>query len=464
MLPSLDAFQDMWNTARFLCRPTGYSKVSPSMNHLPSREFLLRATQSTALTFVLAMVLSGCGVPTSEAEAQEPASERLYHLDYVVRPDHAARGAHVELTVKQPGHWLREIDMPLRDGQISGVSGDGTVSTEGDRAVWSIPERGGRLRWFALIENKRNDDSYDAYIERDWAVFRGMDVIPSARTKALPRAESRTRLAFDLPRGWSSATPYYGRHDVYEINNRDRRFDTPTGWMVLGDIGVRNERIGHVLAKVAGPTGHSIRRLDMLALMRWNLPELLRVLPDFPERLTFISAGDPMWRGALSGPNSFYVHADRPLISENATSTMLHETVHVGLGLTAEAGADWIVEGFAEYYSLEMLRRSGTIGEQRYRRAHAALQAWGRDVKELCTHRSSGSNTARAVTILSEVAGEVSKRSGGKSHIDDVLRALASHEGKITVEKFRKIVADIAGEPVEALKTGKLPGCQGTPP
>ena len=435
------------------------------MNQLPSRgRLLLRSAQSTVLAFGLAIVLPACSVSTSEAEAQEPASERLYRLDYVVRPDYAAKGAHVELTVKQPGHWLREIDMPLRDSRISGVKGDGNVSTEGDRAVWSIPERGGKLRWFALIDNKRSDDGYDAYIERDWALFRGMDVIPSARTKALRGAESRTRLAFDLPDGWSSATPYYGRDDVYEIDNPDRSFDTPTGWMVLGDIGVRNDTIGHVRAKVAGPTGHSIRRLDMLALMRWNLPELLRVLPDFPERLTFISAGDPMWRGALSAPNSFYVHADRPLISENATSTVLHETVHVGLGLTAEAGADWIVEGLAEYYSLEMLRRSGTIGEQRYRRAHAALQAWGGDVEELCTRRSSGSNTARAVTILSEVAGEVSKLSGGKSSIDDVLRALASHDGKITVEQFREMVADIAGEPVEALKTAKLPGCQRTPP
>lgn len=429
------------------------------MKSLPSMVTRPRVIPATALAFGLAMVLSACSVSTSEAEAQEPASKRLYHLVYVVKPDYAAKGAHVELTVKQPGHWLREIDMPLRDGQISGVSGDGDVLTEGERVVWSIPERGGRLRWFALIDNKRDEASYDAYIERDWALFRGMDVIPSARTKALAGAESRTRLEFDLPDGWSSATPYYGRNDAYEIDNPERSFDTPTGWIVLGDIGVRNETIGNVLTKVAGPTGHSIRRMDMLALMRWNLPELLRVLPDFPERLTFVSAGDPMWRGALSAPNSFFVHADRPLISENATSTMLHETVHVGLRLTAEAGADWIVEGLAEYYSLEMLRRSGTIGEERYRLAHARLRSWGRDIEELCTHRSSGSNTARAVTIISEVAGEIGRLSGGESSIDDVLRALASYKEKITVEKFRELVANIAGEPVEALKAKNLPGC-----
>ena len=42
-------------------------------------------------------------------------------------------------------------------------------------------------------------------------------------------------------------------------------------------------------------------------------------------RLLIVSAGDPMWRGGLSGPSSMFLHSDRPLISENRTSTLLHE-------------------------------------------------------------------------------------------------------------------------------------------
>jgi hypothetical protein len=193
--------------------------------------------------------------------------------------------------------------------------------------------------------------------------------------------------------------------------------------------------------------------------MRWTLPELLRLLPDFPDRLTIISAGEPMWRGALSAPDSIYVHADRPLLSENATSTLLHETMHVGLGLTAAPGADWIVEGLAEYYSLEVLRRTGTISEKRYRDAHEALDEWGRKVGNLCRRRSSGSNTARAVTILAKANGEIRKASRGKADMDDVLRVLASHDEKVTVEQFRDIVSGIAGEAVDALNPRKLPGC-----
>jgi predicted metalloprotease with PDZ domain len=138
---------------------------------------------------------------------------------------------------------------------------------------------------------------------------------------------------------------------------------------------------------------------------------------------------------------------------------MLHETVHVGLRLVAESGADWIVEGLAEYYGLEMLRRSGTISNERYRTAHATLQSWGRGTRELCAERSSGSNTARAVGILAATNAEIRKATDEEASLDDVLRVLASHKGKITVERFRDIVADIAGQPVDVLKPGKLPGC-----
>ncbi|MGH8165990.1 MAG: hypothetical protein ACREQ1_02055 [Woeseiaceae bacterium] len=430
------------------------------MNCSPVQGIRRRAPYgANLLVITFSTLLSACNAPAFDAQATESPEDRVYRMDYRVTPDPERKGARVELTVTQRSDFLREVDMPLRDGQISDVSGDGEVSVEDDRVVWTLPERGGSLRWFARINNLRADDEYDAYIDEDWALFRGEDIIPSASTRALARAASETTLTFDLPRDWSSVTPYFGLNDSYEIVNPERDFDTPTGWIVLGDIGVRFETIGHVRTKVAGPTGHAVRRMDMLALLRWTLPELLRLLPDFPKRLTFVSAGAPMWRGALSAPQSAFVHADRPLISENSTSTMLHETLHIGLGLSAESGADWIVEGFAEYYGLEMLRRSGTISNDRYRTAHRDLESWGREVDDLCTRRSNGSDTARAVTILVELNGEIEKATDGEADLDDVLRELAGYDEEITVEGFREIVAEIADGPMDALDANNLPGC-----
>jgi hypothetical protein len=412
-----------------------------------------------ALVALQLVALPACGVPASDAAANEGSAELIYSIDYHVTPDPGARGAHVVMAVNQPGDYLREVDMPLRGGEISDVKGEGNLSLRDDRVVWNPPAAGGSLQWFATIDNRRNGDTYDAYIADDWALFRGEDIIPSANTRTLQGATSRTSLSFNLPAGWSSVTQYFGRQNTYAIDNPHRRFDTPTGWIVLGRIGVRRETIANVVTRVAGPTGHSIRRMDILALLRWTLPEVLLLLPEFPERLTFVSAGAPMWRGALSAPQSVYVHADRPLISENGTSTILHETIHVGLGLTAAQGADWIVEGFAEYYSLEVLLRSGTISNERYKSAHAGLASWGREARELCTPRSSGSNTARAVALLADLNGEIRKASGGEANLDDVLFELGRYEKKITVEGFREIVEGIAGKPVDTLRPKNLPGC-----
>jgi len=72
----------------------------------------------------------------------------------------------------------------------------------------------------------------------------------------------------------------------------------------MGKLGVRRERVAGVRVAIAGPEDQQIRRLDMLALLNWTLPELARIVPELPPRLTVVSAGEPMWRGGLSGPQS----------------------------------------------------------------------------------------------------------------------------------------------------------------
>lgn len=391
--------------------------------------------------------------------ADSRSQERSYSVEYRVKPDPGAGGADVWLTLEQTGHYLRELDMSLRNGQIDRIRGDGEINLQDGRLIWKPPADGGTIRWFAALNHRRAGDTYDAYITGNWALFRGEDIIPPAATRTLKGATSKTTLRFELPANWSSVTPWFGRDDRYEIDKRQRRFDTPTGWMVLGNLGVRNETIGHVHTKVAAPVGHSVRRMDMLAFMYWTLPEILQLLPEFPDRLTFVSAGAPMWRGALSAPQSVYVHADRPLISENGTSTLLHETMHVGLGLAAAEGADWIVEGLAEYYALEILRRSGTISRKRYQDAHAGLADWGKKSKKLCSRQSSGSTTARAVGVLKAVNAEIGKESNGLSSLDDVLRALVKFEGRISLDEFRTLVEELTGRSVASLQAKNLPGC-----
>jgi hypothetical protein len=191
--------------------------------------------------------------------------------------------------------------------------------------------------------------------------------------------------------------------------------------------------------------------MDMLAFLRWTLPTVQTLFPHFPPRLLVVSAGDPMWRGALSAPASLFVHADRPMISENATSTLVHELVHVSMRAQSGPGADWIVEGLAEYYSLEILRRSGAISDKRFAKAHAALAAWGKDSAPLDSARSSGAITARAVGVLRAIDEEIRHASGGRGSLDDVVRQLADEGKPVTLARFRELATSAAGAPLHSI-------------
>lgn len=435
------------------------------MNRIPVTRTRRRASgrfpRTAARLFALGLLsAAGCSFVTSPTASADDDEDRLeYRLRFTVTPEPAHKGAVVTAVLGQPRYLLREMSMRMPSDRFRDVAGDGELTRDGERVTWLPPEDGGTLSWFVRLEHRRMDDAYDAWIEDDWALFRATDVIPPARTRTLKGAVSNTSLAFALPKGWSSVTQYFGRGDSYDVENPERRYARPTGWILLGDIGTRIERIAGVRVKVTGPTGQSVRRLDMMALMHWTLPHVTRLLPDFPKRLTIFSAAAPMWRGGLSGPRSLFIHADLPLITENATSTLLHEIMHVVAGMEAAEGADWIVEGLAEYYGMELLRRSRTISNDRFRDAVADIREWGKEAESLCDGPSRGAMTARAVAVMTDLDAEIRDGSGGHHGLDDVLRELVAHDGGISVAVLREIAARIHGSRPKALSSRQLPGC-----
>ena len=407
----------------------------------------------------LALLVSDTAI-AAESNSPPSANERTYVVDYRITPDVSRSGAYVELKLAQNRRLLRELSMPNNPEVISDIEGDGDLAIDDERIRWRPEDEGGRLSWFAKVNHLRNGDGYDAFVGDEWALFRAEDVIPPTATRALSRSSSKTRLTFNLPNGWTAVSEYFQRSGVHDVSIPDRRFDKPRGWIVLGHLGVRNETIAGVRVVVAAPVGHSVRRMDVLAMFNWTIPDLLRLLPRFPKRLTVVSAGEPMWRGALSAPRSFYVHVDRPLISENGTSTFMHEAVHIGLGVDAVEGADWIVEGLAEYYGLEILRRSGTISEKRYRSARSRMANWGEKAQSLCADPSTGEVTARAVSLLAELNDEIRKNSDRQFDLDDVVQRIANFPDKISRQKLFDVTKDLTGSDSEVLSDKSLNNCE----
>jgi predicted metalloprotease with PDZ domain len=196
--------------------------------------------------------------------------------------------------------------------------------------------------------------------------------------------------------------------------------------------------------------------MDVLAMLKWNLPRIRKVTPDMPDRLLVVSADDPMWRGGLSGPRSLFLHTDRPMISENGTSTLVHEMMHVANRLEAQQGADWIVEGLAEYYSLKIMWRSGTISDQRYERAFRSLERRGQEADRLDVDISRGPVTARAVGIMRKLDHEIYKRSRHEKSLDDVMLLLMKSGQKVSLQLLRRAAAECIGAPAEALGDDRL--------
>jgi hypothetical protein len=308
-----------------------------------------------------------------------------------------------------------------------------------------------------VVDNERNEEQYDSRMTGDWTIFRGDRMVPRVAVTAPSRLQARTTLEFVMPNGWTAASAYPTTSpEMMSIDDPDRRFDRPAGWMLLGKLGKRSEIIAGVQTIVAAPVGDNARRQDVLAFLNWNLPPLLAVFPSFPKRLLVTTAGDPMWRGGLSGPASIFVHADRPLISENRTSTWLHEIVHVAMGLRGDEESDWIVEGFAEYYSLETLRRSGGIGKQRHEEALQDLRKRAERAPSLFAKRSSGAITARAVIALKTVDDEIRRLTASKHSLDDVARELAASRGEVSLTRLQAVASQFAGRPVASLERSAL--------
>lgn len=402
-------------------------------------------------------LLGGCNVPVTESiNSGDPLA---YSVLYSVSITRGSDEADVSMRVRQDRALLREVRFPSNPA-ISNLRIDGKDVAMADEIVWQPPATGGTLQWTAKLAHQRGKSHFDALLTDDWGVFRAEDLIPRAATRVMQGAFSKTAMEFDLPDSWSVITAYAESDNRYVVNKEDRNFDQPSGWIAVGSLGIRRENVAGVSVAVAAPTGQGVRRMDILALLNWTLPELARVVGALPPRLTIISASDPMWRGGLSGPYSLYIHADRPLISENATSTLLHEVMHSILRQTAAPGYDWIVEGFAEYYSLQLLRRSGTISEQRYRKAIADQREWAESADTLCRKASKAATTALAVTVMQEVDDELRKHSSGEASLDDVLQALQSERDKISLDILQQTVAQLAGQPSAVLQLDKLPGCR----
>lgn len=382
----------------------------------------------------------------SAASAAAADLDRPYDVEYHARflPEEGYVAARIR--VEQSRHRLIELDFNAPKARYGDFEGDGELRRDGDRLIWQVPDDGGEISYRMKVDHLR-DDAHDARMTDDWVIARLDDVFPPVSVRSRVRSYARTRLYLQGPADWSFETRYGPvDEDGVTVDTDGRRFDRPLGWMAAGELGIRRSRIAGRRVTIAGPRDQSFRRMDLLTFLHWTLPELTAIAPTFPQRLLIVGSSQDMWRGGLSGPGSLYVHPDRPLVSGNATSTLLHELVHVATEEPPERGADWVAEGLAEYYSLVILLRTGGISGRRFQRSLDWLEDWAREEGGHLADPSTGADTARAVLLFRDLDLEL--REAGES-LDTVAAELLS--GRLSVKRLAALMEDALGGPSHVL-------------
>ncbi|MBK5355367.1 hypothetical protein JFU37_23055 [Pseudomonas sp. TH41] len=407
---------------------------------------------AVGLRLALVVGLLGLSLPVWAAKKVD--------LDYHVRLLPQSDQAEVRLTLAQ-GSAVRSLDFDLGDGShYSDFKADGQwqlAPGQQVRGVWRPSADKASLTYRVRISHGRKSGSFDTRMTPTWALMRGDDLVPAAKLDQQDGIELVSRLEFELPSGWKSvetAWPRIGKNK-FRIDNVSRLFDRPTGWMLAGHLGTRRTRLGETEVTVASPQGQGMRRMDVLTLLTFVWPQVQAVFPRHPTKLLIVGANDPMWRGSLAAHESIYLNTRLPLVSESGTSALLRELAQVFGRINDKQHSDWISEGFAEYYAIELVRRAGGMSDERYASLQHTLAKHSQQVTTLRGEQISPAQLSKAVLLLQELDREIRLKTRNKRSLDDVLRG-AMHLESVDTKAFIQLSESVIGESSRVLDTELL--------
>lgn len=384
-------------------------------------------------------------------------SAKKVDLDYHVKLLPQSDQAEVRVSLSQ-GSAVRSLNFDLgHDGDYSDFKADGRWSITEHRGLWQPSANKASLTYRVRLTHARKPGTYEARMTPSWALFRGEDLVPTARLDQQDGVELVSRLVFELPAGWKSVETVWPRigKNKFRIDNVSRLFDRPTGWMLAGTLGSRRVRLGETEVSVASPKGQAMRRMDVLTLLTFVWPQVEAAFPRRPAKLLVVGASDPMRRGALAARDSIYLNSRTSLVGENGISPLIREVVQAIGCFNDHDASDWVSEGLGEYYAIELLRRAGGITDERYEAIQARLAKEGKDVTSLRGEQVSGATVARAVVVLQELDREIRVKTHNKRSLDDLAQAVM-RANSITTAEFVKLAESITGEPSVVLDSKLL--------
>jgi hypothetical protein len=374
-----------------------------------------------------------------------------FSIDYIVTISaKAPEVAHVRWELAGVDE-VKALRLRFPADRIKSVRGSGRFHPFDGGLLWEPGGPYAHLTYRVKINHVRGQHGrFDSLATRDWVLSRAHDLFPRINIECYPgapRAKSRARLIFRLPRGWRSAAalPAVGP-DTYRLDQPGKILDRPRGWFALGKFAIHRQEIAEIMVQLARMPGSTVQPSELFRFLTTTLPALKRLLLAGPETLLLVSAPDPMWHGGLSGEHSFYMHAGRPLRTPDKTSPWLHEMFHVLQPYKPAPDADWIEEGLAEFYSLELQRRAGLVDDSAYTRALGYFERFGLWNVDLTQQQDNAATNNSAPLVMYALDQRIQHATAGKRRLDDVVTQLAKEGGQVDTARFLRTVNLVSGK------------------
>ncbi|MBI3769098.1 MAG: hypothetical protein HY271_11485 [Deltaproteobacteria bacterium] len=403
------------------------------------------------MALAITVVLLRAATTRAEAPVVNVKPHETFSVTYTVEiPSPAATVALVRWELAGIDE-VKRIRLRFDPERFDGFEGSGVVERRRGEIVWSPNAPYAHLTYrAALLHRHAPGKGFDSYVGDGWIVTRTSALFPRSAVlfnrniEAEP--ESRARLVFRLPSRWDVVTvmPVAGPRQ-FLVESRER-FDHPRGWLMLGRVHRTDATVQGTAVTIAGVPGAGVPPDRVLALLDRAVPIVHELLGGTRARLVIVIGADPMWRGGLSGEDSFYMHGNRPLQTPDRTSPYLHELFHVSAPFRPAADAHWVTEGLAEFYSIEIQRRIGILDDAGYTKAlrlFARYGLWGHDFTR---DQAPAIHNNSAPLVLYALDRRIRRGTAGARGLDDVVGVVARAGGVVTTARFLGAVRQVAGE------------------
>lgn len=404
---------------------------------------------AAATTILLAAIAA------SAAQGADAPQRETFAVDYTVTIDpRNARVARVRWDLMGADE-VEAFEFAAPPERFSRIAGSGELEVVNGSVRWEPLSPYGHLEYRVRIEHPRGDRGhFDSYSGDGWIVTRARDLFPPVKFSFKPgkegsRPRSRSRLLFRLPPAWKSVTAHAALAPNLYLLDSANVLSRPTGWIALGNLDVSHQEVDGVMVRIARAPDSKLPVDDIYAMLADAIPRLRKMFRQMPPDILVVSAGDPMWRGGLSAYRSMFLHGDRPLRTPDKTAPVLHELIHVSQPFRGAADGDWIVEGLAEYYSLELQRRAGTLTGKGFARGLESFAKHGSWNVDLRTQRDNAATNNSAPLVMYALDQRIQRDTAGQKRLDDVVRLLADERDPVGTKAFRTAVTKVTGKKLD---------------